>query len=136
MPKKRLTPRQKAFRDNYVVNPNATKAALAAGYSPSSAGNIGSELMGKPEIREAIAAKQQSVAEKLGITAEYVLGGIQKVIKGCEQDVYQAKDGRPTAILKGKELLGKHLRLFIDRVEVSGQLDLAERISKAREVKE
>lgn len=56
-PAKKLTRKQQAFVDNYIVHRfNATKAAIAAGYSEKTAYSIGSENLKKPEIKQAIDA--------------------------------------------------------------------------------
>lgn len=68
-----LTPKQQRFVDEYVVDLNASQAALRAGYSAKTAGAIGHELLKKPEIAEAIEAKRQRLSAKTEITAEKVL---------------------------------------------------------------
>ena len=56
-----LTPKQAAFVSEYVIDWNATQAAIRAGYSEKSAGAIGAENLTKPEIQEVIA---RTVAER------------------------------------------------------------------------
>lgn len=68
-----LTPKQQKFVQEYLVDLNATQAAIRAGYSEKTAGAIGHENLMKPEIAAAIAEARKTVAEKLGITAERVL---------------------------------------------------------------
>ena len=48
-----MTEKQLRFVEEYVGNQNASKAARQAGYSPKTAGQIGHELLKKPEIRQA-----------------------------------------------------------------------------------
>mgnify|MGYP002590450703 CR=1 FL=1 len=50
----RLTKKNEVFCDEYLIDLNATQAAIRAGYSVESAGSIGSELLKKPEIRARI----------------------------------------------------------------------------------
>lgn len=57
----RLTPKQKMFCDEYLVDLNATKAAIRAGYSPKSARQAGTENLSKPSIRAYI---EKRVSEK------------------------------------------------------------------------
>ena len=50
----KLTKKNEVFCDEYLIDLNATQAAIRAGYSVESAGSIGSELLKKPEIRARI----------------------------------------------------------------------------------
>lgn len=68
-----LTPKQQRFVDEYLVDLNATQAAIRAGYSERTAGKIGSENLAKPEIADAIAAAQKDRATRTQITADRVL---------------------------------------------------------------
>lgn len=73
-----LTPKQKAFADNYIKNGgNAAKAARAAGYAPKSADVIGRENLRKPTI-SAYIAKKQSLIEKQKGTDIMSLAEIQQ----------------------------------------------------------
>lgn len=68
-----MTPKQQAFVAHYLVDRNATQAAIRAGYSPKTAASIGEENLKKPEIRAAIDAGLNDLAARVGITAEAVL---------------------------------------------------------------
>jgi len=50
----RLTAKQKRFIEEYLIDMNATQAAIRAGYSPDSAKEIGCENLTKPNIKAAI----------------------------------------------------------------------------------
>lgn len=115
MAKGKLTPKQEKFVAEYLVDLNATQAAIRAGYSEKTASAIGHENLNKPEIASAIAAKQAKLSEKTEITTEFVLAGIVSLIKRCEQNEDES------VALKGYELLGKHIGLFKDRVEHTGK---------------
>ena len=67
-----LTPKQERFCLEYVVDLNATQAAIRAGYSPKTARFIGAENLTKPNIAARIAELQQKTARKLEITAEAI----------------------------------------------------------------
>lgn len=64
---------QARFVDEYLIDLNASKAALRAGYSPKTAEPIGYQLLQKPLVAEAIAAKRERLSVKTEITAEKVL---------------------------------------------------------------
>ncbi len=68
-----LTDKQAAFVREYLVDKNATQAAIRAGYSPKTARSIGEENLSKPDIRAAIDAGLADLASRVGITAERVL---------------------------------------------------------------
>lgn len=57
-----LNARQQLFAEEYAANPNATKAAIAAGYSERSAGQIGERLLKNDEIATAV---EKAKAERL-----------------------------------------------------------------------
>jgi phage terminase small subunit len=59
-----LSPKQSRFVEEYLVNFNATQAAIRAGYSEKTAYSIGSENLKKPDIQQAIAARQKQLADK------------------------------------------------------------------------
>lgn len=68
-----MTPKQQAFVEHYLVDKNATQAAIRAGYSLKTAASIGEENLKKPEIRAAIDAGLNDLAARVGVSAEMVL---------------------------------------------------------------
>lgn len=67
-----LTDKQRAFVAEYLVDKNATQAAIRAGYSKKTAASIGEENLRKPEIRAAIDAGMATLANRLEISAERI----------------------------------------------------------------
>jgi len=59
-----ITDRMKKFVDEYLVDFNATQAAIRAGYSPDTANEQGSQLLARPDIRELVAEGQKEVMER------------------------------------------------------------------------
>ena len=80
-----LTPKQQRFVEEYLIDLNATQAAIRAGYSGKTANEQGSRLLANVSISEAIAEAQNKRAERTEITQDYVLTNIQKVIERCMQ---------------------------------------------------
>jgi len=68
-----LTARERRFVAEYVVDLNATQAAIRSGYSRRTAGSIGSENLQKPDIASAIATVLEARAVRTGITQDRVL---------------------------------------------------------------
>lgn len=75
----RLTAKQKRFIDEYLIDLNATQAAIRAGYSVASAGSIGSENLKKPEIASRVRAREAERSKRVGINADRVLDELGKL---------------------------------------------------------
>lgn len=72
-----LNPKQSRFVDEYLIDLNATQAAIRAGYSAQTARSIGAENLTKPDIQEAIQKAQAARCERTGITQDRVLAELQ-----------------------------------------------------------
>lgn len=135
MPK--LTDKQTAFVREYLVDLNATQAAIRAGYSERTASRIGPQLLGKTWVREAIEKAQAKRARRVEVTQDYVLSNLVEVVERTMQrapvmdrkgEQVTDEEGRAVWTFDAKganralELLGKHLGIFTDKVraEVSG----------------
>lgn len=100
------------FITEYCIDLNATKAYIRAGYKVSEevAKANASRLLTNANIKNEIDKRLSERARNNGITAEFVLNGIKAIaIRGEKQ----------TDQLKAYELLGKHLKLFTDKVETT-----------------
>ena len=75
----KLTPKQARFCEEYLVDLNATQAAIRAGYSAKTAGSQGERLLKKVEVQIALAEAQQARSKRTEITADNVLAEIAKV---------------------------------------------------------
>ena len=131
MARKGLTDKQKVFVREYLKDLNATQAAIRAKYSTKTAKQAGAENLSKPYLADAIADAMAKRSEKVQVDAEYVLKKITETIERCSQAVeILDRDGNGTgewkfdsqAVLKGSELLAKHLGMFTEKsvVEVKG----------------
>ncbi len=110
----KLTAKQQAFCEEYLVDLNATQAAIRAGYSEDSAKQIASQNLSKHDVADEIARLKTIRSAKTEITAEWVLRGIKENTLKAEQD-----DNLAMAF-KGYELGGRHLKMFTDKQELSG----------------
>lgn len=76
---KKLNERQLRFVDEYMVDMNATQAAIRAGYSPKTAYSIGVQLLKKLEIQAELQKKRDKLAQKLEISQERVINELAAV---------------------------------------------------------
>lgn len=83
-----LTLKQERFIAEYLVDLNATQAAIRAGYSPDTAGKIGFENLQKPEITDEIAIAQAKQLGKTDLTASRVLEELRRLSFSNVQDLF------------------------------------------------
>lgn len=74
-----LTKKQKRFVEEYMIDLNATQAAIRAGYKPDHAQQMGSENLSKPVISDAIAKEMAERSRRTGINADRVLTELAKI---------------------------------------------------------
>ena len=139
--KDELTPKQDAFVREYLIDLNATQAAIRAGYSAKTAKEQAARLLSNVNVQGAIQSGVSVRAKRTEITADYVLKVIRDTVERCRQaEPVKDKEGKPTgeykfdanAVLKGAELLGRHLAMFKDKVEVSGEVDFKDVLAQVR----
>lgn len=135
----KLTAKQQRFCDEYLIDINATQAAIRAGYSEKNARNIASENLAKPNIREyidnrlaekekALIADQDEVLKYLtsvmrgeSVSTEIVVEGTGD---GCSEARKMEKEPSEKERLKAAELLGKRYGLYTEKVEADVDADL------------
>jgi phage terminase small subunit len=74
-----MSPKRQRFVQEYLVDLNATQAAIRAGYSKKTAGQIGEEILKIPEVAAAVAEGQAKIATKLEITQERIAAELAKI---------------------------------------------------------
>jgi phage terminase small subunit len=111
-----LTAKQERFCLEYVVDFNATQAAIRAGYSENAASEIGYENLRKPQIVNHLAGLQAEDATKTQLTREFVIEGLMEIAAFAKV---------PSARVRAFELLGKHQGMFTDRLEITQVPDSA-----------
>ena len=79
MAQRKLNPKQQRFVEEYLIDLNATQAAIRAGYSPKTATAIASENLSKPSISAAIAWAMAERSKRTGITQDRILEELAKV---------------------------------------------------------
>jgi phage terminase small subunit len=101
-----MNTKEARFMAEYLIDGNATRAAIRAGYSKRSASQLGYRLLRKDHIGKAIAAARAQVAKKAEVTARGVLSDVQRVFELAVQA------GQYSAALKAQDLLGRHLGMW------------------------
>lgn len=131
----KLTAKQQRFCDEYLIDLNATQAAIRAGYSKKTAGSIATENLSKPAIKMYIERRMAEKESKLIADQDEVLKYLTAVLRGETQaevvvvenigdymsqarTMQKAPDEKER--LKAAELLGKRYSLFKDKVDVLG----------------
>lgn len=95
-----LTEKQKLFCEEYLVDLNATQAAIRAGYKSPNAYQIGAENLRKPQIQEYLQEKQQERSKRTEITADFVLKELAAIASTRITDVVNVLN-RPIAMEDG-----------------------------------
>ena len=132
-----MTPKQERFVEEYLVDLNATQAAIRAGYSEQTARQIGAQNLSKLVIQQAIEAARNKRSARVELTQDEVVRDLRELRDICmgrkpvritevvknaqlgevtsrEVEVYALE---PTGAGKALDLLGKHLGMFVDKVE-------------------
>jgi phage terminase small subunit len=135
----KLTDKQALFVKEYLVDLNATQAAIRAGYSSKTANVIGPENLAKPCIAEAVAEAFQKRIDEVEIDASYVLRQAVKLHERCMQEIEPYTDrkgaqitdekGNPLFVFdaggsaKALDLIGKHVNVkaFMSKMELTGK---------------
>lgn len=142
----KLTDKQKAFCEEYLIDLNATQAAIRAGYSVDTAKQIGSQNLSKLDIAEKIAELKEERSKRVSVDADYVLQGLLDLHKICigEKEITMTDSEGATVSTKvfehsgankALENLGKHLKMFTDKVETDVSVNvIGEILSEIEEV--
>jgi len=89
----KLNGKQKAFVEEYLVDLNATQAAIRAGYSKKTAAAMGAENLRKPQIAQAIAKAKKSRSERTQVDADWLLKRLADEAEADLADLYNDEGG-------------------------------------------
>lgn len=106
---KSLNDKQKRFVQEYLLDLNATQAAIRAGYSARAAHSTGHRMLRNAEISAAIQAAMQQRAQRLAITADQVLENLENARKQAMEEK------QSSAAIRACELTGRHIGMFSTR---------------------
>ena len=93
LPRARFTPKQRLFIETYLIHKNATKAAIAAGFSERSANNQGARLMANDALRAEIEARLASTLDRYAVTSERILRELAKIAFANIGDFITVEEG-------------------------------------------
>jgi len=93
---KKRVDKQERFIEEYLIDRNATQAAIRAGYSKKTASEIGYENLTKPQIKSAIAERTKAHSDKLELSAERILKEMMRIGFANLKDLASWKDNKVT----------------------------------------
>lgn len=151
-----LNTRRSMFIAAYLETGNATQSAKKAGYSAKCAHSQGMRLLKNAYIKAEIEKHKAQSIEKAGVTVDYIVKSLTEVAQRCMQKTpVMIRDGRDmvqkteiseetgeevgvwefdsAGANRALELLGKYLKMFVDKVEVDASDDYAKALDRARE---
>lgn len=109
---KKLTPKQKRFVQEYLIDLNATQAAIRAGYAKNTAKEQGYECLTKPHVKQAIKTAQRGRLQRTQITQDKVLSDLVRLKDIGFGDEPMPEGANLQAADRALEKLGKHVGLF------------------------
>jgi phage terminase small subunit len=155
---RKLTEKQQRFVEEYLIDLNATQAAIRAGFSPKTAEQQGSQLLKKTLVLESISRAMAARSKRTGISQDRVIMELAKIafvnidelintddasikktataddlaciqsikVKTTDTDKGKAteREIRLCDRMKALEMLGKHLGIWKDKLEVDGDMEL------------
>ena len=131
----KLTAKQRRFVQEYLIDLNATQAAIRAGYSKNSARQVGTENLSKPSIKQAIEERLKQIDEEKTADAKEIREFWTKVMRGEEKDTVLRYDNEGHQVeteidvsmkdrIRASELMGKSFAMFTDKVDSNIDMDL------------
>lgn len=135
----KLTEKQRRFCDEYLIDLNATQAAIRAGYSAKTAKSIGQRLLTNVDMKNYIAEQLELIHSEKTADAAEVMEYLTSVMRGqssseeivvemCGDGVSEARtmEKAPSEKdrLKAAELLGKTFRMFTDNYQANVDAEL------------
>lgn len=134
----KFTDKQQLFIDEYLVDLNATQAAIRAGYSEKTARSQGQRLLTNVDILARIEELKKTRADRLNLDAYWVLKRLMDISDRAMQQEpvmefnYETKTLEPTGEYqfdssganKATELIGKHLGMFKETIKHEGELSV------------
>lgn len=119
----KLTPKQKAFADEYLICGNATEAAKKAGYSEKTARVIGQENLQKPAVLSYIAERQKQIEDSRIADVKEVLEFYSSVLRGEVKDQFDMDAALSDRLAAGRELMKRYDKSDDGKKDALAKLD-------------
>lgn len=119
----KLTPKQKAFADNYIISGNATEAAKKAGYKQPR--QQGSRMLTNVDILEYIKQRTTPAEEKRIASGDEVLQFFTRVMNGDEKDAFGLDASLSDRMAAGREILKRNVddrKLEVELMKLESQI--------------
>lgn len=112
------TDKRQAFVTEYLIDFNATQAAIRAGYAPRSARQQAARLLTNDDIQAELARRRLHLEQQGLVSVEEVISGLRR------EATYEDEGASHAARVSAWEKLGKYLGLFADKQEHSGDVTI------------
>jgi phage terminase small subunit len=109
-----LTPRARLFAERYAVHLTGAWAAREAGYAVKGAARTGMMLLRDPRIKALIEAAMDARSERTRIDQDWVVNAL------VDEATDRSKSAKHAARVAALELLGRHVKMFPNRLEFTG----------------
>lgn len=119
----KLTPKQKAFADEYLICGNATEAAKKAGYSEKTAKEIGAQNLSKLNISSYIAERQKQIDDSRIADVKEVMQFYSSVLRGEVKDQFDIDASLSDRLAAGRELMKRFERSDDGKKDALEKLD-------------
>lgn len=126
----KLTAKQKAFADHYLICLNKTEAARRAGYRGDKWINrTAISVYNHPLVQEYLKERMEKIEKERVATGDEVLTFLTSTMRGEIKDQF-GLDASLSDRLKASELLGKRHKLFTDKIQKEGKQNIEINIKK------
>lgn len=125
-----MTAKQKRFCNEYLIDCNATQAAIRAGYSAKTAYSVGQRMLKNVEVKKYIDEQFEKLKNDNIADTQEIMEYLTSVMRGEQKEqvplmyydkqILEEKSASIKERLKAAELLGKRYGLFTDKLEVEG----------------
>lgn len=119
----KLTPKQKAFADEYLICGNATEAAKKAGYKEKAAYAMGAENLKKPQISAYIAERQKQIEDSRIADIKEVMEFYSSVLRGEVKDQFDMDAALSDRLAAGRELMKRYDKSDDGKKDALSKLD-------------